>query len=113
MTSADEEGPALPSPVLPLPREHRSNYMPVVELGRKLGELLALNVGLAEYLPQFIWRAQPAPLPACRDLDHMLANIEAIAEKAAEARATCLFLWEIASQEAEHQREAEHRRADQ
>ena len=81
-----------------LPFAVNANYLPVVELGTRLADLLALNVGLAERLPRLIWRSCPAPLPACRELDDLIRHLEEIEEAAAKARSTCLFLWEIASE---------------
>lgn len=93
--------PDEPDPQLPLPVEQRANYLPVVELGNRLGGLLALNSELAARLPQLVWRSTPAPLPACRQLDDLIAYLERVEEAASQARATCLFLWEIASAERE------------
>lgn len=88
-----------------LPSESRSNYLPVVELSRRLASLIALNVGLAERLPDFMWRRTPGPAPACRELDDLIAHLDEIEEAASAARSTCLFLWEIAAAESERLRE--------
>lgn len=97
--SAGGEARGLAAVRPPLSTECRQNYLPVLDLGRRLAAVLALQAGLAERLPSYIWREQPDPLPACRELDDLIAALERIEAAASEARTTCLFLWEIAAAE--------------
>ena len=103
--SADED-PAAPLG-LPLPWELRRNYLPTIELSKRLSHLIAGSIGLTERLPDLIWRTPPGPLPACRVLDDLIDDLQEIEERANAARMTCLFRWEIASAEAERLREEE------
>ena len=68
-----------------------------MDLSRQLARVLDHSAGLGGALAPIIWREPMASLPTCRVLDGLIARLEDIEQAASEARATCHFLWEIAS----------------